>query len=413
MSNELELPLTEDGTGYEKESVEQLVAVERDRSARVLEQAEAILVSAQQQGAETVAAAEARKQELLDEADALVAERTAGLDTIREDKLAELEDYVASATEESAKRREDAERDSVEKVSNAEKVAERTLRDAERKASNIIEEAMSKVHALVKTAHGKLEAAKADAEAIRQDGLTEYAEATARIGSLIAAAEAHASQEIADAQEEAEQHRLDAETTLIYAKEESRLMRESAQNESDRIFGEATKYRLEVAKLTETELAAARESIEAYKTFYNDNVSRLTALWTSNLEISNQLAAVEFPDGSNVTGDPAYAAYAAGEEPAGEDVVEDVPVDVDDAPEAIEDVPADVYEEAVVATDSSDDFEDSASAEEEAEDLGQFLDDIEALEGEELSGTIVLDDEDEDNNSTILLDDEEEEEVKR
>lgn len=300
MPNELDLPLTGDGKGYLKEDVEKYVEEVNDSPRRILEQAQTILESARNQADETIA-----------EAEKLAAEKTEGLDTIREEtiQLAELEaeEIRESAKKDTTELRETANLETKELRDKTEKEARSQISAADKKATHTIEQAMSKVHALIKTAHGKVEAATNRANEMDAESNRQFAEATAHIGSLVVDADGYRENEISKADVDAENLRLDAETMLAYAKEETRLIRESAKNDAERIVREATEYRDQIADWTTSELSSARNIIAQYKTFYDDNISRLVAIYDTNLTVARQLADVQFPDGENLVPSEDYS----------------------------------------------------------------------------------------------------------
>lgn len=360
MSNELDLPLTSDGTGYEKAAVEEHAAREGDKARRLVEQAQILLTNAEQ-----------RKREIIADAEEQVANVTGDLEAVRTERLAEINSELEAAREEAANVARSADDDARRKVAAAEK-----------KASHIIEEAMSKVHALVKTAQGKLETAKTESAAIQTEILERYADATAQAGKFVTDAEAVADETMQEANEEASRLRLDAETMLAYASEESKIIKAEGRKEAELMVEEATAYRDEVARWAEEELAAARTTLEHFKGFYDDTVSRLAALFSTNLDVANQLAGVQFPDGSNLYPSEAFTPASTSTEDEAPKVSKESPAKAE-AAEVKEESFAHVTE--TVELDSSD----VSLSSDEAEELNSLLSVLEDGEDEE---TIELDD---------------------
>lgn len=361
MSHELDLPLTSDGTGYEKTAVEEHAARGGDKARRLVEQAQILLTNAEQ-----------RKREIIADAEEQVANVTGDLEAVRTERLAEINNELEAAREEAATIARSADDDARRKVAAAEK-----------KASNIIEEAMSKVHALVKTAQGKLETAKTEAAAIQTEILERYADATAQAGKFVTDAESVADETIHEANEEASRLRLDAETMLAYASEESKIIKAEGRKEAELMVEEATAYRDEVARWAEEELSAARTTLEHFKGFYDDTVSRLAALFSTNLDVANQLAGVQFPDGSNLYPSEAFT-------PASNSTEEEAPKESKESPKK-EEVPEVKKENFAHVTETVElDSSEVSLTNDEADELNSLLSVLE--DGEEEEETIELDD---------------------
>lgn len=282
MSQELSLPLTGDGTGYLKEAVEEQLALEKEKARKIVEQAQILLSNAEQRSNQLLHDAETATADKLAEAEKVVAEKTATMEASRVARLGEIEKELKQAN------------------LNADDTARKKIAGAEKKASHIIEEAMSKVHALVKTAQSKLETAKKESSAMEAKGLKEYTIATTKASELIVDAEEYATAEINSAKEDAETLRLEAETMLAYTQEESRLQIVAATAEANRVADEAAAYQQEVLDWAEAELNSAREKIESFKAFYEDKVARLAALHQSGLSEIKSLDETTFPDGANL-----------------------------------------------------------------------------------------------------------------
>lgn len=263
MPHELELPSTEDGTGYLKSAVINHVDAVKSSHERLIGEAQHILSSA-----------EAERQQILGEA----RRQAEGIMSLAQTQVQELETEVAQ------KRRE-VERELGQKSA-----------EANAQTSAIIERAMSKVHSLVKTAQQSLEEAEVAAKDREVESLGKFAEATVHVGTLLKDAEAHTAMLLEKADNDADEIRLRAETHLTYAYQEAQNIEAAARDRADSIMDQANQHQDRVRDWCDSKIAYTVTTMEQFKSFYFDTTDRLEALYTTGLNAVGQLANANFPE---------------------------------------------------------------------------------------------------------------------
>lgn len=302
----LDLPMTQDGSGYEKSAVEEYVKQADYRARHLIQQAESLLSDAIEKKGQIVAEGEQESQKLIDEANRILAEAQIKSDTLD----AEIDNLKAVKLEEIKDELEQERAKGADIVKNAEQQASKMLAEAKLKANSYIEENRSRVHGIVKNAENKRQEAEREAKALVLKATRAYSDSIAGAGKLSK-----------EAKEVLEDAKIESETLLTYATEEAKNLKNDSEakaklvieqaerkaqwitteseNQASRIIEDAQKYSNDVAVWAAEEIDKSVSIINQYKAFYDDNISRMLALFNTNIEMVSALGNIQFPDGSH------------------------------------------------------------------------------------------------------------------
>lgn len=313
----LNLPMTEDGTGYTKEAVEEFAKQADYRARHLIQQAETLLNDALEKKESIIEEGKNESQRLVDEAkvyheEAIVASNNL-LDSAHEKSNnieAELDNMKAHKLEE-IKDELDKERAKGEGIlKKAEHQSDKMLAEAKIKANAYIEENRSRVHGIVKNAENKRQEAEKKAKELILKSTRAYSDSIAGSGKLTKEAEEvlfnakiESDTLLTYATEEAKNLKSDSESTaqalIAHAEKKAQWITRESEAEATRIIEDAQKYSNEVAVWAVEEIDKSVSIINSYKAFYDDNISRMLALFNTNIEMVSALGNVQFPDGSH------------------------------------------------------------------------------------------------------------------
>lgn len=315
MSN-LDLPMTEDGSGYTKEAVEEFAQQADYRARHLIQQAETLLNDALEKKERIIEEGENESKRLIDEAkvyhEESIVESNKLLDDAHEKSNnieAELDNMKAQKLEE-IKDDLDKERAKAEGIiKKAEQQSDKMLAEAKIRANSYIEENRSRVHGIVKNAENKRQEAEKKAKELILKSTRAYSDSIAGAGKLTKEAEEvlfnakiESDTVLTYATEEAKNLKADSESTaqalLTHAEKKAQWITAESEAEASRIIEGAQKYSNEVAVWAAEEIEKSVSIINSYKAFYDDNISRMLALFNTNIEMVSALGHVQFPDGS-------------------------------------------------------------------------------------------------------------------
>ncbi len=295
----IDLPLNEDGTGYDREAVDAYLAeidahvtAKNDEYETKIAQLEAKSDMAQTTTILTNAS---------NTAQVYVEEARAKADNI----LRETEENSASTMQEAELKAksmiDEAKREASLLIATAERTGRSRIADADRRAGNAIEEALTKVQALVGSAQTKLREATARADHLTGEAERRYADAVSMAGSLTAEADDYNDRVRAEADEYAENTRREAHESAAATRMTADRILNEAQAESIRLRRDAeTEYDEKMASIT-ADLAAGRLALEHFQNYYDDSLARLMAFYGGKMNEVETLAQFRFPDGYDET----------------------------------------------------------------------------------------------------------------
>lgn len=263
MPIELDLPSTQDGTGFLKSAVIEHIIHVRQEHSKLVAMAQETLDDAQEQRRRIISEAKTDAETLLGEA---VAQKSV-LDQEIAERMQEVDRYVR-----------------------------RKSNEASARTTEIIERAMSKVHALVKTAQESLVEAENTASQREVASLQEFSDTVSHAGTMLREAEEHVALLRQEATSEAESIRLRAETYLTYAHQEAQNIEAEAKARAQEIVDVANDHEDKVRAWSEAHVADTVTTMEQFKAFYLDTVNRLSALYQTGLSVTEQLAHADFPE---------------------------------------------------------------------------------------------------------------------
>lgn len=312
----LNLPMTEDGSGYTKEAVEEFAQKADYRARHLIQQAETLLTDALEKKESIIEEGKNESQRLIDEAklyheESIVASNSlldnaheksnsieAELNNMKSQKLEEIKDEL------------DKERAKGKNIiKKAEQQSDKMLAEAKNKANAYIEENRSRVHGIVKNAENKRQEAEKKAKELILKSTRAYSDSIAGSGKLTKEAEEvlfnakiESDTVLTYATEEAKNLKADSESTaqalISNAEKKAQWITNESEAEASRIIEGAQKYSNEVAVWAAEEIEKSVSIINSYKAFYDDNISRMLALFNTNIEMVSALGHVQFPDGS-------------------------------------------------------------------------------------------------------------------
>lgn len=290
-----DFPLTEDGSGYEREAVdsyldqvaEHLEATEKAHKETIakmesrtdMAQTTTILTTAS-------AAAEAHIQEAKKQAEEIVAEARRDA----EKRVREAEDKRTSLIRE-------AERKAAETVAVADRTSRNKIADADRRAGNAIEEALTQVQDMVKSAKENLHQATERSKEMILTAERKHADAVAAAGYLTSEAEEYHKRLIAEADEYSEATRRAANETANSTRLTADRILNEAQAEAIRLRRDAEAEYDERMESINADLAAGRAALESFQNYYSDALGRLHDFYNNKISEVETLAQFRFPDG--------------------------------------------------------------------------------------------------------------------
>lgn len=284
----IDLPLNEDGTGYDREAVDAYLA-----------QVDAHVTATNEEYEKKIAGFESRT-DMAKTTDILTnASNTA--QAYVEEARQRADAAVREAEEKAAEITKTAEQEAARRLSTADRTSRDRLIDADRRAGNAIEEALTKVQSLVRSAQEKLRDANTRAEHVTNEAERKYADAVSAAGRLTTDADAYNKHMHTEADEYSTLTRKNANEAAAATRVTADRILNEAQAEAIRLRRDAeVEYEEKMASIT-SDLATGRLALEHFQKYYDDSLARLHAFYGGKLTEVEALAQFQFPDGYDET----------------------------------------------------------------------------------------------------------------
>ena len=284
----IDLPLNEDGTGYDREAVDAYLA-----------QMDAHFTATNEEYERTISGLEANTD---------MAQTTHILTNASNTAQAYVEDArnnaaatLLEANKEADAIKKAAEKEAARRLSAADRTGRERLMDADRRAGNAIEEALTKVQSLVRSAQEKLRDASARAEKLTNEAERKYADAVSAAGRLTVDAEEYSKNKHTEADEYEAKIRKDINELSASTRLTADRILNEAQAEAIRLRRDAeVEYDEKMASIT-ADLATGRMALEHFQNYYDDSLARLHAFYGGKMSEVEALAQFRFPDGYDET----------------------------------------------------------------------------------------------------------------